>query len=377
MWAAREVLARAAWEFAGVDELVCAAEALFGPYPWGRFDLLVMPPSFPYGGMENPRLAFVTPTLLAGDRSLQNVVAHELAHAWTGNLVTNASAEHFWLNEGFTVFAERRILEAVAGPRIAALHAAAGRRALDHALADLADRPGLTCLRTHLSGIDPDEAFSRVPYEKGYLFLRALEDLAGRARFDQFLRRYLDTHRFQSLTTGQFGAFLAAELPEAAALDVAAWLEAPGLVLPAAPAEVCGEPAPGWSALEWQRYLEDLPSPLSATIAQDLEQRFQLSNSPSCEVLVAWLTRAIEAGHAPALARTEALLAEIGRIKYLKSLYIALAKNPATRARAGALFRQHRARYHFLARSVLGKMLRQLQVPIEQVNPVSLSKRPL
>jgi aminopeptidase N len=184
------LLASAAWEFAEVERQLNAAENLFGPYDWDRFDLLVMPPSFPYGGMENPRLTFLTPTLLAGDRSMVNVVAHELAHSWTGNLVTNTTAEHFWLNEGFTVFAERRILEALDGKEVAELHAALGRADLDDAVArfEKDGKPELTKLRTRLDGIDPDEAFSVVPYEKGYLFLRALEAAAGREAFDVVLQ---------------------------------------------------------------------------------------------------------------------------------------------------------------------------------------------
>src|SRR5262249_34993728 len=159
------VVEAAAQEFAEVDRMIVAAEELYGPYDWDRFDLLCMPPSFPYGGMENPRLTFLTPTLLAGDRSLTAVVAHELAHSWTGNLVSNASAEHFWLNEGFTVYAERRIVEALFGTDVAALESALGRRDLDDALGRFKDRPELQRLHTPLTGVDPDEAFSEVPYE--------------------------------------------------------------------------------------------------------------------------------------------------------------------------------------------------------------------
>src|SRR5262249_14845360 len=161
----RAIADRAAFEFADVESMIRTAESLFGPYDWERFDILTMPQSFPYGGMENPRLTFLTPTLLAGDRSLVNVVAHELAHSWTGNLVSNASADHFWLNEGFTVFAERRILEAIEGAEVTALHAALGRRALERAIEEFADRPQLTRLHNHLDGVDPDDAFSSVPYE--------------------------------------------------------------------------------------------------------------------------------------------------------------------------------------------------------------------
>src|SRR5207249_6899779 len=162
VWAEPPLVEAAAWEFAGMEKMLAAAERLFGPYEWERCDLLVMPPGFPFGGMENPRLVFVTPSLLAGDRSMVNVIAHELAHAWTGNLVTNASANDFWLNEGFTVYAERRILEALHGRDSAELHAAAGLHDLHTALERFAAHPALTCLRTDLRGIDPDEAYSSV-----------------------------------------------------------------------------------------------------------------------------------------------------------------------------------------------------------------------
>ncbi|RYE86262.1 MAG: M1 family peptidase, partial [Myxococcales bacterium] len=230
VWSEPAQLEAAAWEFALVEDHLRAAESLFGPYDWDRYDLLVMPPSFPYGGMENPRLTFLTPSLLAGDRSLVNVLAHELAHSWTGNLVTSTTAEHFWLNEGFTVFAERRILEALEGPELAALHAALGHERLEQAFAQHADQPGLTKLRTSLAGVDPDEAFSAVPYEKGYLFLKALEEAAGREAFDRLLAAWLGAHRFGAATTDDFLALVERTLPGLLArVDAGAWVDEPGL----------------------------------------------------------------------------------------------------------------------------------------------------
>src|SRR5215217_3206618 len=336
VWAEPELLEDAAEEFSGVDDMLRAAESLFGPYDWERFDLLTMPPSFPYGGMENPRLTFLTPTLIAGDKSLVNVVAHELAHSWTGNLVTNASAEHFWLNEGFTVFAERRILEALAGPEVAALNAALGRRALEEAMHHFREHPHLTALRTHLTGVDPDEAFSQIPYEKGYLFLRAMEDAVGREAFDGFLRRYLATYRFRALTTEEFIAFTERELPGVLAkVDAEAYLQRPGI-----PA---GAPSPrssrleellrlrgtvpskdavkDWTPAEWQLFLEWLPSDTSRDVFRQLDERFELTKSRNSEVLVAWLVASLRAGWEPAVGRTEAFLGEVGRMKYLKPLY--------------------------------------------------------
>ncbi len=199
-----ETLARSAYEFAEVDGMLSAAEEVFGPYLWDRFDFLVMPGSFPYGGMENPRLTFLTPTLLAGDRSLVNVLAHELAHSWTGNLVTNASINDFWLNEGFTVWAERRILENMHGLEAKALSAAIGRNGLMEAMASFGMTSDFTKLEIDGAGTDPDEFYSLVPYEKGFLFVALLEETVGREKFDQFVKKYIQEFSFTSLTTAQF-----------------------------------------------------------------------------------------------------------------------------------------------------------------------------
>ena len=200
VWAEPATIEQAAWEFEGVEEMILKAEGLFGPYDWDRYDMLVLPPSFPYGGMENPRMTFLTPTLLAGDRSLVDVVAHELAHSWTGNLVTNATAEHFWLNEGFTVWAERRILRTLHGEEASSLGWAIGQKALDESLARFKDTPALTVLRTHLEGVDPDDAFSSIPYEKGARFVAALENALGEPAFAAFLHAYMKRFRFTSIT---------------------------------------------------------------------------------------------------------------------------------------------------------------------------------
>lgn len=373
VWAEPSVRELAAWEFADVDRMLTVAEKLFGPYEWERFDLLTMPPSFPYGGMENPRLTFLTPTLLARDRSLVNVLAHELAHSWTGNLVSNASAEHFWLNEGFTVFAERRILEALQGPEVSELHAALGRRSLEEALVHFEKAPELTCLRTRLAGVDPDETFSQVPYEKGYLFLRALEEASGRDTFSAFLKRYISTFRFQALTTEEFAAFASRELFEAwRKVRAEVWLYEPGI--PAgAPRAKAGrleglrawtrsvpprEVAHTWSPIEWQLYLESVERPVPGGLAQALEAEYQLTRSQNCEILASWLVLAADAGLASTLPRTREFLASVGRMKYLKPLYAALAKQPATRALAQQTFEQCRDSYHPIAQQVVQGLLR-------------------
>ncbi|MCY1006109.1 M1 family aminopeptidase/hydrolase [Nannocystis pusilla] len=212
VWAEPGVLPRARAEFADLEAMLTAAEAAVGPYRWGRYEVLVLPAAFPFGGMENPRVTFVTPTILAGDRSLVSLIAHELAHSWSGNLVTNATWRDFWLNEGFTVYVERRILEAIYGSERAEVEAVLGREHLEIELADMADRPGDQILHLDLAGRDPDDAVTDVAYEKGALFLRRLEQAYGRDAFDPFVRAWFDRHAFTGQTTEAFRAFLGAEL---------------------------------------------------------------------------------------------------------------------------------------------------------------------
>jgi len=373
VWAEPGIVEAAAYEFSEIEAMIQKAEELFGPYDWDRFDVLTMPPSFPYGGMENPRLTFLTPTVIAGDRSLVNVLAHELAHSWTGNLVTNANAEHFWLNEGFTVFAERRIIEALWGQDVMTLSAAVGRYRLGKAVERFAERPELTQLKTTLTGIDPDEAFSDVPYEKGYLFLRAIEEIVGREAFDKFLRGYVARWRFQSITSDEFLETLEELLPGAAKkVGSDEWIQKPGIPANAphprssrldalsklgahAPSD---ELAATWTANEWALYLGGLPLPAPMELCTSLEQRFQLTSSQNHEILVAWLKVAIASGFEPAVARTEKLLGTVGRMKYLEALYSALATSQQWRPLARACFDRCKIGYHPIARQVVENVLR-------------------
>jgi aminopeptidase N len=362
VWAERAVADAAAEEFGEVEQMLLAAEELFGPYEWDRFDILVMPPSFPYGGMENPRLTFVTPSLLAGDRSLVNVIAHELAHAWTGNLVTNASANDFWLNEGFTVYAERRILEALHGRDSAELHAAAGLHDLHTALERFAAHPELTCLRTDLQGIDPDEAYSSVPYEKGSLLLRKLEETAGRPAWDAFLRAYLGAFRFQSVTTQEFLDFLEARLPglasRARALE---FIDAPGL-----PADA---PRPRSRRLEQLRAFEvepENPAELLVVLqalapdsprVRELDARFGLADRRSLELRHTFVLLQLRAGAPEAVDSARRILLASGRMRYLRPLYTELARRHPEAARR--IYQEARAGYHNIARAAVEGVLKQ------------------
>jgi leukotriene A-4 hydrolase/aminopeptidase len=377
VWAEPEMLERAAYEFGEVEQMIQTAERLFGPYEWNRYDMLVLPPAFPFGGMENPRMTFLTPTVIAGDRSLVDVIAHELAHSWTGNLVTNATMDHFWLNEGFTTWAERRILDAIHGEEASALRWAIGQAALDEAVARFGADSPLTKLRTDLQGIDPDDAFSSIPYEKGSRFVYVLEHQVGRERFDRFIRKYIDTFRFTSITSEEFIDFLEQELPGAAdAVKANSWLYETAMPsnAPAFKSEKLDEliaaangfaegrrPGPKqagkWDSNELLVFLQNLPRELDHESLAWLNQNFNLTQRGNYEILVEWLTIAAGSGYEPVFDRVRQVLLEVGRMKYLRPLYTALGKRARTRALAREIYSQGKARYHTLSRRVIESVL--------------------
>eukprot|EP00850_Spirogloea_muscicola_P008891 SM000048S16603 [mRNA] locus=s48:588655:592233:- [translate_table: standard] len=375
VYAEPAILQAAAYEFADVERMVEIAEQLFGPYDWERFDVLVMPPSFPFGGMENPRMVFLTPTLLAGDRSLVGVVAHELAHSWTGNLVTNATMDDFWLNEGFTTYAERRIQEALEGPDRLAMHSTIGWNGLVEEVRRFKDQPQFTRLKMNLEGIDPDEVYSEVPYEKGFLFLKRIENEVGRPRFDAFLRKYISAFRFQSITTETFLAFLSAELPGIGdAVDLHEWVQGTGIPSdaprPASAAlehikalaeggqELTAEDTAAWQALDWQVYLEALPRVLNHDRVARLNERFHLSESTNSEIRSAFLTIVAHSEYKSCYQAIERSLASNGRMKYLKSLYTGLLQGAAeSKAFSRRVFEDNKLRYHPIAKDVIEGVL--------------------
>ncbi len=372
VYAEPSVVARAAAEFADTELMMAATERLYGPYRWDRYDILVLPPSFPFGGMENPRLTFATPTVLAGDKSLVSLIAHELAHSWSGNLVTNATWSDFWLNEGFTTYIERRIVEEVYGPETARMEAVLGRQDLEDEIARLDDRDEI--LHIDLSGRDPDEGATRLPYEKGALFLRSLEELFGRARFDAFLRGYFDHFAFQSIVTADFVGYLrehlfAADVAKGLSVPLVEWIEHPGLpdsaprpvsgalvrVASAAEAWTAGRPDaakagfPAWTTHERLQFLRRLPSPLEPAQLRALDETFGLTSSENVEIAFQWLLMAIRGGDRTTDARLESFLVSIGRRKFIKPLYEELVKTEAGRARAREIYRKARPGYHPIA----------------------------
>lgn len=355
----------AADEFQDVERMVVTAEELFGPYRWGRYDILILPPAFPYGGMENPTLTFMTPTVLAGDRSLVSIVAHELAHSWSGNLVTNATWRDFWLNEGFTVYFERRIMEALYGAERARMEAQLDWNGLRSEMQGMLAWE--TVLHVDLAGRHPDEGFSGVPYNKGALFLHRLEEAVGREALDAFLREWFDENAFQSATTADLKAFLEARLANSD-IDLEDWFEGAGLpqdapepnsdalaVVEAEVQRLVGGAAPselatdGWVTQQWLHFLAELPEDLDVDAMAELDATFGLTATGNAEILAAWMRRAIEGGYGAVDERLEAFLLEVGRFKFLGPLYRALCSTDAGRARAEAIFERARSRYHPVA----------------------------
>jgi aminopeptidase N len=360
----------AAWELADTEKMVAAAEALYGPYRWGRYDMLVLPPSFPIGGMENPRLTFLTPTMIAGDRSLVDLIAHELAHSWSGNLVTNASWKHWWLNEGFTTYVTTRILEKLYGEEVATMNLQLEQ---EEAIESLKEIP---LEKQALLTRDPDTSSvyytdEGLAYPKGAWFLRTLEQRAGRAVFDPFLRGWFDGHAFQSVTTEQFVAYLRtgllANYPQVMSeAELDEWLHGAGIpasaqhaksqrlvALDAATAAwLRGERSTarldtqGWTALEWMKFLNDIDNKADAAKLKELDAAFGLAKTGNNEVAFRFYRAAAHAGYRELRPQMQAFLMRVGRQKFVVPLYTALRANAEDRRWAEQVYKAARERYH-------------------------------
>lgn len=366
-------------EFLTLPHMLQAAEALYGPYLWERYDLLLLPPSFPFGGMENPRLTFVTPTILAGDRSLTSLVAHELAHSWSGNLVTNATWNDFWLNEGFTVYFERRIMEAIEGKEYADMLKVLGYQDLERTLQELGPDSADTKLKLDLLDRDPDEGLTDIAYEKGNYLLLALEARYGRPVFDAFIRQYFQEFAFQSMDTETFLAYLEANLlrpnPGAAeAFKPEAWIYQPNLpenrplltshIFDRVKAQVeqwrqHHDPqmlrTQNWSTHEWLYFLNLIGPGLDRQQMAQLDAAFGFSASGNAEIKTVWLEQAIRHDYEAAWPALESFLQQVGRRKFLLPLYKALLQRDPEKARA--LYAKARPNYHAVSAVSLDNLL--------------------
>jgi leukotriene-A4 hydrolase len=384
VWTEPSRLAAAAHELADLPRMLETGERLAGPYRWDRYDVLIMPRAFAYGGMENPRISFVSPSIIAGDRSLVSTVVHELAHSWSGNLVTNATWNDFWLNEGFTSYLERRFIEALYGKRRADMDDAIAYEGLVQTIADL-KADGLendTDLKLELAGRDPNEGTSDVAYDKGARFLRFLEGRFGRPAFDAFLREYFDAHAFQSMTTGAFRSELLARLampgaPKVTAEEIDAWIYGPGLpaTLPPVPQGVfdavdraaadwrAGKtatadlPVEAWVPQEWVRFLEKQPADLEDAKLAELRSAFGLGAGGNAEIALSWLQLVIRTDYEPAYPDLEKFLLSTGRWRLVETLFRDLARTPAGLERGKQIYAKARSGYHTSIRQAVERLL--------------------
>jgi leukotriene-A4 hydrolase len=383
VYAEPERLAAAVSEFADTEKMIVATEKLYGDYRWGRYDLLILPPSFPYGGMENPRLSFITPTVIAGDRSLVALIAHELAHSWSGNLVTNDNWDGFWLNEGFTSYVENRIIEALYGDKRADMEFVLDTRNLQRDFRELPVDTDLQRLTPSLAGKDPDEVYTTTAYTKGSWFLKFLERRVGRDALDAFLRGYFDHFAFRSIDTPTFRRYLDAELlskheGKVDAAQVDTWLTEPGIpdfapkyeseAFAAIDAQreafIAGERAaadlPGgeWNTQEWLYFLNALPQQVDGKALAALDAQFKLTQSRNSEIAFAWFMIGIRNGYAPIRPALEQFLIEVGRRKFVVPLYRALAAREQDRGWAREVFERARTGYHPITTGSVEEVLR-------------------
>lgn len=382
VYAEPEVLQAAAWEFADTQAMLDAAEAIYGPYQWGRYDLLILPPSFPYGGMENPRLSFITPTVLAGDRSLTSLIAHELAHSWSGNLVSNATWRDIWLNEGTTSYLEARLMEVLYGEDRANEERVLAYQALLEGLQTVPEN--MQPLAPVFRNGDPDVGQDSLEYAKGQLLLETLEDRFGRDVFDAFLAGYFSHFAMQAITTEMFleyadaqllqkqpGAYSRAELeqwlyqpgvpesakiPESPSLEAAAQAAAHWASGEAALAEL---PTGSWSPQAMVYFIKALPPELSSEQLAELDNTLGLSESGNAEISRAWFMQVAARRHEPAYGAMASYLQRYGRARLVKPVYAALVGNGTDRELAMALFEEAKASYHPITQAAILPYFRQ------------------
>ena len=380
IYAEPRVLDTAHQEFAELPNMLAAAEDLYGEYLWERYDLLLLPPSFPFGGMENPRITFVTPTIITGDRSLTSLVAHELAHSWSGNLVTNATWNDFWLNEGFTVYFERRIMEALHGKGYADMLKVLGYQDLQQTLEEIGAQHPDTHLKLNLKNRDPDEGLTEIAYEKGNCFLLKIEEVVGRIRMDAFIQDYFKTYAFQSMNTENFILYLKQALLQSDAsfaeqINLEAWIYAPGIPADApvllsekfiavdqqlaywhagtSPSDLTTD---HWSTQEWLYFLNKIGGNISLDQLAALDEAFNFTSSNNAEIAATWFKMGIPLGYVAIEKNLEEFLVSVGRRKFVLPLFQALLQKSPEKAKI--IYVKARPNYHAVSTSSLDKLLR-------------------
>ncbi|MDI9319691.1 MAG: M1 family metallopeptidase [Phycisphaerales bacterium] len=379
VYAEPEMIDKVHYEFADMGKMVNTAESLYGPYRWGSYDVIVLPPGFPIGGMENPKLTFCTPTVIAGDRSLVNLIAHELAHNWSGNLVTNATWDDIWMNEGFTVYFERRISEAMNDKTYVNMLWELGYQDLEAAVEEFGMNSPKTWLKQNLKGKDADEGLSDIPYEKGALFLWLIEQNVGREKWDLFLKKYFEEHAFKTITTEKFLAYLGKNLLKGDSalykkININAWVYGPGIPANAPRAamerfeKVNAERkkflkenngknliTQNWTTHEWLHFLRKMPKTLSLEQMKSLDEAFHFTQSKNSEIADLWFIMAVRANYVNAYGAMEQFLSITGRQKFILPLYQEMMQT-GKKEMAKNIYKKYRANYHPLAQSKLDKI---------------------
>lgn len=370
------------YEFEDVEKMVDAAEELYGDYRWGRYDIIVLPPAFPFGGMENPKLTFATPTILTGDRSLVSLIAHELAHSWSGNLVTNATWDDFWLNEGFTVYIENRIMEKVYGREYSDMLLSIEFQELESENSEIlsGDHPEDTHLKLHLEGRDPDEGMTSIAYVKGAMFLKTLEAAAGRDKFDIFLRGYFEAHAFQPITTEIFVDYLKDNLLEPNKIDfnLDEWIYGQGipdncvkvesdkfekvaekakLVTTMTTGKELEVKRQDWSTQEWMHFIRQIPAEADAAKMEILDKEFNFSTCGNSEIMAEWYVVSIQKNYKKINAPMEKFLINVGRRKFLQPIYEELSKSPEGLELAKNIYAKARPNYHSISSGTIDDIL--------------------
>eukprot|EP00123_Amoebidium_parasiticum_P017081 comp23704_c0_seq1/m.40741 comp23704_c0_seq1/g.40741 ORF comp23704_c0_seq1/g.40741 comp23704_c0_seq1/m.40741 type:complete len:622 (-) comp23704_c0_seq1:650-2515(-) len=394
VWSEIEMVDKALYEFADTEQFLQKAEEVCGPYVWGRYDLLVLPPSFPFGGMENPCLTFVTPTLLAGDRSLVNVVAHEIAHSWTGNLVTNATWEHFWINEGFTVFVERKIIQRMHGEAHRHFHAILGWHALSQTIGHMGEKDPLTKLVVDLKEVHPDDSFSTVPYEKGFNLLFHCETaVGGPSKFEPYLRAHLEHFMHMPITTDDWLQYMfeyfkgdAMATAGLEAIDWKTWLYAPGMPPVDLPfdtslADAANKLADRWAVAQPYEVNEQFSSndvndfvasqkvvflsrlaekdPIPHRVLSEMDKMYGFTASENAEIKCAWHSLCLKSNYEPIFPHVVAFVTSQGRMKYVRPLYRALyGAGIKGRQLAVETFQKFQGMYHPIAQAMVAKDLK-------------------
>lgn len=383
VYASPVLLEAATYEFAEVEEMIKVTESLYGDYQWGRYDILVLPTSFPYGGMENPKLTFATPTIITGDRSLVSLIAHELAHSWSGNLVTNATWDDFWLNEGFTVYIENRIMEAIHGKEHADMLFSIEYEELEIENEEIlaGEFPGDSKLKLELEGRDPDDGMTTIAYIKGALFLKTLEDLVGRAKFDPFVKSYFADHQFQTLTTEAFILYLNDKLltPNELTFNTDEWIYGEGIpvnsvkitsdrfdrveekdkLIPGMEStDMLGLSQSIWSTQEWMHFVRQIPKETTLNEFEMLEDDFSFSQSGNAEIQAEWFIRSIKQERIdPIKKEMEEFLIRVGRRKFLEPIYEELMKSEEGVAFATEVYAKARPNYHSISYQTIDEIL--------------------